>query len=174
MMYHPPAANAVKYTTVDMMFDQLVQFDINRYYQDPVNYHWYAGGSDDAFLLSNIVYGQRGKCGISWENVDRVLIPIRPGSDDPKAISHYVLAVFMIDERKLVVYNSLNHNDDRLVRILEAYCGMIPKLLEVNDFQLFRPSYNNFSNLTYTWAACPKQGSYVSFLSFLAFSIVFC
>ena len=72
----------------------------------------------------------------------------------------------MIDERKLVVYNSLSHNDDHLVRIVEAYCGMIPKLLEVNDFQLFRPSYNNFNNLTYI-AGLPVQSKDRTFHSYI-------
>ncbi|KAJ8547695.1 hypothetical protein K7X08_011281 [Anisodus acutangulus] len=72
LMYHPPPGVAVKYSSTNIMLDQLFKFAMQRYSLNKNAFHWFESEDDDVFYLSDIIYGRKDKH-LSWANVDKRL-----------------------------------------------------------------------------------------------------
>ncbi|PHT66527.1 hypothetical protein T459_30952 [Capsicum annuum] len=111
-----------RYTTGNCLYKVYINNDYDRYCQQQPKV------SPNEECLINIIKGFSIPAGLPWHLVDEVYIPINCGDE-----FHWVLAVFVLKERRIRVYDTLSqrrHSEtsseiQKLTKILPTYLDMI-------------------------------------------------
>nr|XP_033511165.1 putative ubiquitin-like-specific protease 1B [Nicotiana tomentosiformis] len=114
---------------------------------------------DNQLFLTPYIWGDNRRCGIAWTEVDKIFFPCRLLSEDNDDVTHFLLGVLNLNEKKIDAYDSIDGEpyEDGLKHI-EMYARMIPHLLKFSQFEKNHKSFGNaFNKFDIQWKSSPKQ-----------------
>ncbi|XP_075087660.1 uncharacterized protein LOC142169662 [Nicotiana tabacum] len=118
---------------------------------------------DNQLVLTPYVWGDNRRCGINWTEVDKIFFSCRLPSEDNDDVTHFLLGVLDLNEKKIDVYDSIYSEPyEQGMKHIEMYARIIPHLLKFSQFEKNHKSFGNaFNKFDIQWQRSPHQtGSY--------------
>nr|XP_009616505.1 uncharacterized protein LOC104109033 [Nicotiana tomentosiformis] len=114
---------------------------------------------DNQLVLTSYVWGDDRRCGIAWTGVEKIFFPCRLPSEDNDVVTHFLLGVLDLNERKIDVYDSIYSEPyEQGMKHIEMYARMIPHLLKFSKFKKNHKSFGNaFYKFDIQWQRSPHQ-----------------
>nr|XP_016490495.1 PREDICTED: uncharacterized protein LOC107810254 [Nicotiana tabacum] len=114
---------------------------------------------DNKLVLTPYVWGDNRRCEISWTEVDKIFFPCRLPSENNDVVTHFLLEVLDLNERKIDVYDSIYSEPyEQGMKYIEMYARMIPHLLKFSQFEKNHKSFGNaFNKFDIQWQRSPHQ-----------------
>ncbi|XP_070046109.1 uncharacterized protein [Nicotiana tomentosiformis] len=153
--YHP-CAHPFRCTTTDILFDNYMLIVYKDFNEDASDLFWC---DDNQLVLTPYVWGDNRRCGIAWTEVDKIFFPCRLPSEDNDVVTHFLLGVLDLNERKIDVYDSIYSEPyEQGMKHIEMYARMIPHLLKFSQFEKNHKSFGNaFNKFDIQWQRSPHQ-----------------
>ncbi|XP_070006944.1 uncharacterized protein [Nicotiana sylvestris] len=154
--YHP-RDHPFRCTTTDVLFDNYMALVYKDFSEDASDEFWCAG--DNQLFLTPYVWGDSRRCGIAWTEVDKIFFPCRLPSEDDKAVTHFLLGVLDLNQKKIDVYDSIYSEPyEAGMNYMQMYARMIPHLLKFSQFDKNHKSFGNvFNKFDIQWQRSPHQ-----------------
>ncbi|XP_070019398.1 uncharacterized protein [Nicotiana sylvestris] len=141
--YHP-RDHPFRCTTTYILFDNYMVPVYKDFNEDSTNEFWC--GNNQLFLTP-YVWGDSRRCGIAWTEVDKIFFPCRLPSENDNAVTHFLLGVLDLNEKKIDVYDSIYSEPyEAEMNHIEMYARMIPHLLKFSQFDKYHKSFGNAFN----------------------------
>ncbi|XP_070008027.1 uncharacterized protein [Nicotiana sylvestris] len=137
--YHP-RDHPFRCTTTDVLFDNYMALVYKDFSED----------ASDEFCR---------RCGIAWTEVDKIFFPCRLPSEDDEVVTHFLLGVFDLNQKKIDVYDSIYSEPyEAGMNYMQIYARMIPHLLKFSQFDKNHKSFGNvFNKFDIQWQISPHQ-----------------
>ncbi|XP_075092600.1 putative ubiquitin-like-specific protease 1B isoform X1 [Nicotiana tabacum] len=154
--YHP-RDHHFRCTTTDVLFDNYMALVYKDFSEDASDEFWCAG--DNQLFLTPYVWGDSRRCGIAWTEVDKIFFPCRLPSEDDEAVTHFLLGVLDLNQKKIDVYDSIYSEPyEAGMNYMQMYARMIPHLLKFSQFDKNHKSFGNvFNKFDIQWQRSPHQ-----------------
>ncbi|OIT22537.1 hypothetical protein A4A49_34825 [Nicotiana attenuata] len=154
--YHP-RDHPFRCTTTDILFDNYMVLVYKDFSDDATDDFWCAG--DNQLFLTPYVWGDSRRCGIAWTEVDKIFFPCRLPSEEDNAVTHFLLGVLDLNQKKIDVYDSIYSEPyEAGLNHMEMYARMIPHLLKFSQFDKHHKSFGNvFNKFDIQWQRSPRQ-----------------
>nr|XP_009759192.1 PREDICTED: uncharacterized protein LOC104211772 isoform X2 [Nicotiana sylvestris] len=154
--YHP-RDHPFRCTTTDVLFDNYMALVYKDFSEDASDEFWCAG--DNQLFLTPYVWGDSRRCGIAWTEVDKIFFPCRLPSEDDEAVTHFLLGVLDLNQKKIDVYDSIYSEPyEAGMNYMQMYARMIPHLLKFSQFDKNHKSFGNvFNKFDIQWQRSPHQ-----------------
>ncbi|XP_070019110.1 uncharacterized protein [Nicotiana sylvestris] len=125
--------------------------------EDASDEFWCAG--DNQLFLTPYVWGDNRRCGIAWTEVDKIFFPCRLPSEDDEVVTHFLLGVLDLNQKKIDVYDSIYSEPyEAGMNYMQMYAHMIPHLLKFSQFDKNHKSFGNvFNKFDIQWQRSPHQ-----------------
>jgi hypothetical protein len=136
--FYEPKRMGEKWTTTDTLFDGNISGQYKEFTASPGSFVWDLDG-----VIARYVLGEMPRMGRPWVEVDFVYIPVNVDA------SHWVLAVFDVENLQLRVFDSLGTgalHDAKVNGWMERYALMIPSICRALVLAQSRPAFQRMGD----------------------------